>query len=147
VTPVKRYIRLFFGRTLAAFLGVIFIGAFVTAWVEVDRVFGGLERVSLIEAKSCLEAIGARQIGVGSRGVVATTDGEKLEGAVSGEVARGETRTGVTILVLEGDRLPPKIPFRYGITDSRKLNALVSWNSKAKKPRSLLACIDGAAET
>jgi hypothetical protein len=62
-------------------------------------------------------------------------------------VPQGETKTGVQILVLEGDRLRPKIPFQYGITDSRKANALVSWDSDAEKPKSLLSCIDDAAGT
>jgi hypothetical protein len=144
-SPVKRFIRLSFGRMLGAFLGSLLVAAFVAAWVGVDTVFGGFERVSLVEATSCLETVGARHIGVGSRGVVATTDGQELEGAVSGEVGQGKTKTGVTILVLEGDRLPPKIPLRNRITDSREANALISWNSSAERPKLLLACIDDAA--
>jgi len=142
-----RIVRLFFARTLLAMVGPILLGLFLSGWLGVDALFGGIERVSVVETKSCLHAAGAKNISVTKRGVTATTDGKELEGLVAGELRQGNAKVGVVVHVLEGDSLPPKIPFRYGVISARSANALVSWNSRAKRPQRLLDCIRHAGQT
>jgi hypothetical protein len=105
---------------------------------------GPPERLSVAEAKSCLNEVHARHIDVRKRGTVVMSDGTKAEGLVYGELTQGGYKVGVNVVVLKGD-----IPLRSenlravrGVRQEPVWNAWFAWPSDAKTPTSLLACLD-----
>ena len=126
-------------------MGLLLMVGFIA--LGVDYLQGGLERLSVDEAQSCLTRSGSESVEVSDRGVEATTRGRKFEGIVKGVFETADYVLPVSVMVLESDSLPIRRSGRPGFTQDEIANALVVYDSEGRLPGQLLPCLRAAAGT